>query len=159
MSFGGSTCKSITTHKNALYNIPYKFVSTNVLYIFDRNMSCMSLHRGLQRGSLHRELIQRWTVLHVFLFFFLLSVFFYVLREFLCFSQITTNKSHGIHICLVFFYIFVLIFIKFFSKIVFHNPVPCSSATRLIQVHWLEIIIRLHFHHRGPLLSNGGNVV
>ncbi len=36
-------------------------LSTNVLYIFDRNMSCRSLHR---------ELIQRWTVLHVLFFYF-----------------------------------------------------------------------------------------
>ena len=42
---------------------------------------------------------------------------------------------------------------------VFHNSVPCSSATRLVQVHWLEVIIRLHLHHRGPLLSDGGNIV
>jgi len=42
---------------------------------------------------------------------------------------------------------------------VFQNSVPCSSATRLVQVHWLEVLIRLHLHHRGPLLSDGGNVV
>ncbi|XP_077076029.1 uncharacterized protein LOC143728960 [Siphateles boraxobius] len=34
-----------------------------------------------------------------------------------------------------------------------------SSATRLVQVHWLEVIIRLHPHHRGPLLSDSGNVM
>ncbi|KAA0723135.1 hypothetical protein E1301_Tti005254 [Triplophysa tibetana] len=34
-----------------------------------------------------------------------------------------------------------------------------SSATRLVQVHWLEVIVRLHLHHRGPLLSDGGNIV
>jgi len=43
--------------------------------------------------------------------------------------------------------------------VVFHNSVPCSSATRLVQVHWLEFIIRLHLHHRGPLLSDSGNVM
>ena len=61
-------------------------------------------------------------------------------------------KTQGTkHICLVFSFTLL--------KMVLHDSVSCSSATGLVQVHWLEVIIWLHLHHRGPLLSDGGNVV